>query len=63
MNSENFTLRMRAEPVPWFGLCFSWLSMLLGIEKPALKKTIIELVPRRYPFSIGSSAWRGGDRG
>jgi hypothetical protein len=49
MNTEDFTLRMRAEPVPWFGLFFSWLTMILGIEKPELKKAIIELVPGDIP--------------
>ena len=49
MNTEDFTLRMRAEPVPWFGLFFSWLTMLLGIENPAMKKAIIEIVPGDLP--------------
>ncbi len=45
MKRQELVLRMRAEPVPWFGLFFSWITMLLGIEEPALKKVSIELVP------------------
>lgn len=43
--SSNETLRMRSEPVPWFGLFFSWITMILGIERPSLAGTAIELIP------------------
>ena len=49
MDNDDFTLRMRAEPVPWFGLLFSWLHMLLGIQRPDLKKVIMEFVPGDIP--------------
>tara|TARA_B110000093_G_scaffold29905_1_gene30152 strand:+ start:1340 stop:2290 length:951 start_codon:yes stop_codon:yes gene_type:complete len=49
MKTDDFTLRMRAEPVPWFGLLFSWLHMLLGIHRPDLKKAIMEFVPGDIP--------------
>jgi hypothetical protein len=39
------TITMRSEPVPWFGLFFSWISMLLGIEEPSFRRTTIELIP------------------
>lgn len=51
-NSENknkFDLRMRSEPVPWFGLFFSWITMLLGIERPELRSTITEMIPGDIP--------------
>jgi hypothetical protein len=36
---------MRAEPVPWFGLFFSWITMLLGIEDPKRRHVKIEFLP------------------
>jgi len=49
MSKEGLVVRMRSEPVPWFGLFFSWITMILGIEKPAFKKVNIELVPGDLP--------------
>lgn len=49
MISEDFTLSLRSEPVPWFGLFFSWITMMLGADTPALKRTTIELVPGDLP--------------
>lgn len=49
MSEEEFSLRMRSEPVPWFGLFFSWLTMILGIEEPRLKGVNIELIPGDLP--------------
>ncbi|MCR4308084.1 MAG: hypothetical protein NUV80_06005 [Candidatus Berkelbacteria bacterium] len=45
MNENELSVTMRSEPVPWFGLFFSWITMILGIENPAVKRTIIELIP------------------
>lgn len=38
-------IKFRGEQVPWFGLIFSWLAMLLGVEVPEMRKQIIEFVP------------------
>ncbi|MCC7412390.1 MAG: hypothetical protein IT495_12280 [Gammaproteobacteria bacterium] len=46
---SDFSVKMRAEPVPWFGLFLSWITMMLGIEQPRLKSTTIELVPGDLP--------------
>lgn len=37
-------LKMRSDPVPWFGLFFSWISMMLGIEMPSMKRMAINLI-------------------
>jgi hypothetical protein len=44
MNEQERTLTMRSDPVPWFGLFFSWISMLLGIEMPSMKRMTINLI-------------------
>ena len=44
MNDQELSLTMRSDPVPWFGLFFSWISMLLGIEKPAMKRMSLDLI-------------------
>jgi len=54
--SEELHLRLRAEPVPWFGLFFSWITMLLGISDSRLRRTTIELVPGDLPSVEAVSA-------
>ena len=49
MSEKELSLRMRSEPVPWFGLFFSWITMILGIEEPRLKNVNIELIPGDLP--------------
>ena len=44
MNLEECSLKMRSDPVPWFGLFFSWISMMLGIELPSMKRMSIDLI-------------------
>lgn len=49
MDEAELKLSLRSEPVPWFGLFFTWITMLLGIQRPELKRTTIELVPGDLP--------------
>jgi hypothetical protein len=49
MSEQVSVLKLRSEPVPWFGLFFSWIAMLLGIERPELRRTVIDLVPGDLP--------------
>ena len=62
MDNDDFTLRMRAEPVPWFGLLFSWLHMLLGIQRLDLKKVIMEFDPKQIKILMHKMAFNLGNK-
>jgi TRAP transporter TAXI family solute receptor len=48
-DSNEYSIRMRSEPVPWFGLFFSWITMMLGVEDSRFSKVNIELIPGDLP--------------